>query len=222
MPTAKPRYDPDGSWKVRKYDDASWKALHTRVQKELRPYYPEKNASADPTFGHPAAAWATGLLEAAHTEVSTTLWLGRRLTSAELRAEQADILKTLEKAEQCLSYLSDDLNIMLDVDVLDCRDKIRNLIPSIVATEAIIGKRPRAKKLRDVQRKAAERMAICILRMLNDDGISAAATAHTHLGYVSDAVKILKIIGDALGLRLAEATWKSVIIEAKRVMPVGR
>jgi hypothetical protein len=219
MPTAKPRYDPIGSWRVKTYDDASWKALHVRVQRELRRYYPDQNATVDPEFGHPADAWATSLLEAAHTEVSITLHLGRRLTNAELHAEQADILKTLKKAEQCLTDLSDELNIMLglDVEVLDCRDKIRELIPRIAATDDIIRKRPRAKKLQDSKSTAADRVAKCVLPILTAEGISAAATANLVYEQASDAVRVLKILGDALDLKLAEATWKRVIGKAKRI-----
>ena len=112
MPTAKPRYDSDGTWKYRTYTEASWNALTKRVQKELRRYYPDKNATSDPSFGHPADDWAIGLLNVAHDEISMTNWLSRRLTNEELRAERADILKILNRADKSLSNLSHDLSVL--------------------------------------------------------------------------------------------------------------
>lgn len=59
------------------------------------------------------------------------LWLRKGLTNEELKAERKDLLNTLNKADNCLSKLSHDLDIMfgVDADVLDCRDKIRELVP---------------------------------------------------------------------------------------------
>ena len=37
-------------------------------------------------------------------------------------------------------------------------------------------------------------------------------------GQVSDAIKILKVLGDAQGLRLKHSTWKRVVGEAKSVL----
>jgi hypothetical protein len=224
MPTAKPPYDGDVTWKYRTYDEAQWRELDIQVQKKLRPLYPDQTAIADPTFGHPADEWATVLLNVAHDEISMAKWRGRRRTNEQLRAEQEDVLKILKKAERCLGNLSQDLAKTLDqdADVLGCRDEIRKLIPRIEATTSKLGTLPRARKAQDVDHEAAINAARRILPILNADGIPGAATANTDLGRVSNAIKILKIIGDSLGLTLAEATWKGVIIEAKRVMPVGR
>lgn len=224
MPTAKPRYDGGGDWKRRLYGEAEWEKIGERIRKKLRRFYPDKNAKADPPFGHPADGWANGLLSEAHSAVSMMLWLRRRLTNAELQAERKDLLRTLNKADKCLSNLSHDLDIMLgvDADVRGCRDKVRELIPRVKATEDAIAKLPKAKKLRDAQHDAAVEMAIRVLRELKKCGVSTAATADTDLGYISDAVKILKILGDEIGLTLAETTWKNVIIKVKPSLPIRR
>lgn len=221
MPTAKPRYDSGGDWKNRQYTEAEWEELKERLRKKLRDFYPDKNAEADPTFGHPADSWVNCLLAEADSAVSLMLWLRLRLTNEELRAERKDLLSTLNKADKCLSNLSHDLDIMLgvDADVLGCRDKIRELVPRIEAAEAAISRLPRARKLSDAQHQAAVEMAIRVLRILKSYGISPAATADADLGYFSDAVRILKIIGDELGLALAESTWKDAIIKAKQSVP---
>lgn len=218
MPTAKPHYDSGGKWKHRRWSEVEWEEVQKRLQEKLRPFYPDKNAKADPPFGHPADGWANFLLSEAWGAVSMMLWLRRRLTNEELRAERKDLLSTLNKADKCLSKLSHDLDNMLgvDADVLGCRDKIRELIPRVEATEATIAKLPRAKKLRDAQHDAAVEMAVRVLRVKNH-GLSTAATADAGLGYFSDDVQILKIIGDEIGLRLAETTWKDIILEAKKL-----
>ena len=224
MTTPKPRYDSDGSWKNRQYDEAGWEKVKERLRRDLRPFHPDKNAQATPPFGHPADTWANILLAESEDVLSLEQWLFRRLTKAELRAEQADILKTLKKAERCLGRLSYDLDIMLgvDADIRGCCDKIRELTPRLEAAEATINQLPRAKKLRDIQHDAAVEMAVRVLRILKNDGISIAATANKDSPRASNAVRILKIIGDAIGLPLSEVTWKDIIIEAKPSIPPRR
>lgn len=236
MPTAKSRYDSGGEWKYRHYDEAEWEELKNKLRVKLRGFYPDKSAEdgdvgadteaqagfdsvqANPTFGHPADAWVNSLLAEAEGAVSMMLWLRLRLTNEELRAERQDLLNTLNKADKCLSTLSHDLDIMLgvDADVLGCRDKIRELVPRIEAAEAAISRLPRARKLSDAQHQAAVEMAIRVLRILKDYNISTAATADVNFGYISDAVRILKIIGDELGLVLEPLTWRGIIIKAKQ------
>lgn len=224
MPTATPRYDSDGSWKTRQYSEEEWEAISERIRKKLRRFYPDKNAKPDPPFGHSADGWANGLLDDAESAVSMMLWLSRRLTNEELRAEKDHALATLKKADQCLSNLSHDLNIMLGVaaDVLGCRDKIREIMPRLEAAGVAIDRLPKAKKPRDAQHAAAVEMAIRVLRVLKAYGVSTAATAGADSGRTSDAVQILKIIGDEIGLPLAETTWKNIIIKAKPSLPVRR
>ncbi len=221
MPTAKPRYDGDGSWKHRHFNNAEWEELKQRTREKLRPYYPDKDAMTNPTFGHPADGWADYLLSESNNAVSQVLWLLLRLTNEELRAERNDTLATLKKADECLSKLSHDLDIMLgvDADVLGCRDRLRELIPRFAATAAAIGRLPRANKLSDAQHEAAVEMAVRVLRILKDVRIPPAETADADLGRASDAVQILQILGDGLGLRLAQTTWKNVIKKAKATAP---
>ena len=224
MPTARPRYDGGGAWKTRQFGEDEWEAIGKRVREKLRRFYPDKNAKAEPPFEHPAYGWANGLLYEAENAVSMTLWLSRRLTNAELRAERDHALVTLKKADQCLSNLSHDLNIMLgvDADVLDCRDRIREIVPRLKAAAADIDRLPKAKKQKDAQHAAAVEMAIRLLRDLEACGVSTAATAGADARRPSAAVQILKIIGDEIGLILKEATWKGIIIKAKPSLAIRR
>jgi hypothetical protein len=218
MVRARAVYDTDGSWKYRQFDSNEWEALKTRVQAMLRPLFPGGDAKEDPTFGHPADEWANELLSDAEDAVSKTLWLRRRRTNAELRAEHDDLLKALDKAANRLGMVSLDLEKLFcnDVDLLGTRDKINELIHQIQGSTAKIAKLRRATNLKDAQSAAAVEMAIRCLRILKRHGGKAAATADATFGYASGAVKMLKIIGDEIGLRLAEATWKRVIAQAKK------
>lgn len=221
MPTAKPRYDSGGVWKSRHYGESEWEELKVRLRKKLWDFYPDKNAEADPTFGHPVDSWVNYLLAEAEGAVSIMLWLRLRLTKEELRAERKDLLNTLNKADECLSKLSFDLDIMLgvDADVLGCRDKIRELVPRIEAAETSISQLPRAKKLSEAQHDAAVEMTIRVGRVLNREGITVSASGDAYFGYTSEAIQILKIIGDEIGIELAPLTWRDIIIEAKQSAP---
>lgn len=218
MTRAKPAYDTDGSWKHRQFDSTEWESLKKRLLIKLMPFYPDKSAEEDPTFGHPAVEWTNYLLSESWSAVSMTLGLVRRRTNEELRVERDDLLQTLNKAVVCLSTVSHDLDIMFgaDADVLGTRDKINGLIPCIEDSKTKIANLPKANKSRDANHFAAVEMAIRALRVLKAEGGTTAATADKDLGYISDAVKILKIIGDELNLRLDETTWKKVIIKAKK------
>ena len=85
------------------------------------------------------------------------LWVGLRLTKEEMLAEQKALLKTLRKADEYLSSLSHDLNIMrgVEADVRGCRDMIRSLVPRVEAAAASINQLPTARRRRDVEHVAA-------------------------------------------------------------------
>jgi hypothetical protein len=222
MPTAKPQYDRDGRAKYRRYSQDEWDELHHRVRPKLKPFYKKRlddpdTCPDDSVFLNPADEWASCLLEMAAGEVSTAGWLHRRLSNEELRAEQADVVKALEKAIVCLTEMSEDFSVLLptDVDHLESRDKLRDLVPHVVAAREKIGAGGKAKTPRQVQYEAAKRIIIGITPLLRERNIPVSATAQKDFGEVSDAIKILRIIGTALGLSLAETTWKGLIIETK-------
>jgi hypothetical protein len=221
MARAKAQYDTDGSWKYRKHTPESWESLGRRIRSKLRPFFPDKDAEDDPTFGHPADEWANALLIAADGAISLMYWLGRRHTNEELRAEHEDLLKTLNAAATKLGTVSHDLDILfgVDADLHGVRDAILKLIPYIEGGSAKIDQLPRARKMKDVQSRAAAEMALRCLRVMKGEGIKIAATADTYAGRASSAVRILKILGDELGLCLDESVWKRVVGNAKKAAP---
>jgi hypothetical protein len=218
MPTAKPRYDKDGAWKYRKFSAVQWDVIGERLRGRLRQYYPDRNAIEDATFGHPSDGWVNSMLNEAHSAVSEVLWQSTRLTNEELRAEKMDVQKRLLKAVDCLSNLSHDFDIMLgvDADVLGCRDAIKEILRRVEAAESKIALLPKARKPADAQRDAAIEMAIRVLRVLKSEGGTIAATADAAQKYTSDAVMILKIIGDEVGLIFQPSTWAGHIKNARK------
>ncbi|MBV8048769.1 MAG: hypothetical protein JO171_16590, partial [Paludibacterium sp.] len=160
---------------------------------------------------------ANNLLSEANSAVSTVLWLTQRLTNEELRAEQQDVIRTLKRADSCLSDLSHDLDILLgtDADVLGCRDQIRKLAAQVEKAAGKIGALPTAPKTASAKSAAAVEMSIRVLRLLKATGIKISETADSANKYTSDAVLILKAIGDELGLVFAPLTWKSHIKSAR-------
>ena len=219
MAKPKPRYDDHASWKTRQFDGPEWDALQVRIQKKLRPFYPDADAVIDPTFGHPADAWANGLLHDAEGGASMMLWLRRSLPKEEQRAEIEDLLRTLRKAAKCLGTVSFDVARKIDIsaDVLGCRDKILELIPFVEAVSPVIEKMPQAMKLADAQHDAAMEMTIRVLHTLEASGVSIAATANKKTKSASQAVKILKAIGDEIELVFAESTWRDKVLKARKL-----
>lgn len=186
------------------------------VHRRLKPYFPGDDTK-DPTFGEPSAEWAAVLINIANDELSLMLGWGLKLTNAEMQAELSGVMGALEKAQDRLGRLSLGLDVMLgaDVDVIEYRDKIGELLEKFRPIEAMIPRRPRVRRVNEVRFAAAKRMAVYVLRRLHEDGIKVSSTVDEYHGTVSDAVKILKILGDALSVPLSERTWKKAIISVR-------
>jgi hypothetical protein len=283
MARAKPAYDTDGSWKSKDFSPEEWDAITVALQQKLRPYSPDENPPVDEIFGHPADEFANVLLAAAVSGSTAMLYIRRRLTNEQLRAELKDLLRKLERAEKGLSRLaidsginvgskvtvracirhlticveflgkaSLDLNSLLDPDggLLDGRDKLERAAIDLAAcldnpgrsrnceadlsgcgdvivflkrhlekASLQIANTRRAAKIADAQHDAAVEMAVRVLHALKGYGVPLSATAGAYDGHTSIAVKILKIIGDKLRLRLAETTWRDKIRAARESSP---
>jgi len=200
------------------------------------------------------------------------------VSTAEIRAEHKDLLKSLRAAEGKLHNLSAGLNSILnslrplakklrnlsqdlerflglDATPLDCADQIEEFVghvssimettsdmrkakklvskPHAVAVESairtmaqhvdaaaeVVAKVSKSKKLQDRQSAVIVESTIRILRVLKQYQIPAAATGDSYFPYTSNAVRILKLIGDDLGLIRSKLTWRDIISEAKEQAP---
>ena len=221
MPTPKLRLDADASYRHKKFrfTPYQWYTMENNVQNQLRPFYPDKQAKACPFLWDQADDWASHLLHTAYEAIDSELWYRQRLTNEQLRVEIKFFLSILEKKGKCHIPLSHDLIPLIGDCDLDYYNIDHTFIPHLQNALSKIGKLPRATKEQDARYEAAVEMTIRVLHILKDWGIPLAATADPDSGYYSDAVKILKIIGDQLTFELKGTTWKDYIIEAKKRTP---
>jgi hypothetical protein len=229
MTTAKPRYVGDGAGKLPRDFTYALKSI-------LQTYYPQQAPIACPHFGQPADVFVNEVLAAARPSIAELMWLTMDLTKQELRAEQVDILNCLKTARNKLRTLSTPLSVLLDIeaDPLEAADNLDALICQMEPNVLKIDELPK-KRLKGGKHDIAVEMTICVSRVLNTYGICISAThsSYTRMAditdsaydgndvsqYTSDAVKILKAIGDDIGLKFVEPTWRDIIIEAKSIDP---
>ena len=217
MPTAKARYLGDGTGsQPRDFSD--------RLRATLRKFYPDQKAVDDPVWGHPGDNFVEEILAETRWATAELHWHTFTLTRQEIRAEHADLLKTLTTTRDKLRSLSTDLDRLLGVtaDPLGCADAMTVLIEKVEAAEPLIDRLPSKAKAADAQHDVAVELAIRVLPILERYGCSTGATGSAYYDHSSDAVQILKAIGDDIGLVRAELTWRDAIIAVKKAAPPGQ
>jgi hypothetical protein len=144
-----------------------------------------------------------------------------------LRAELADLRRSLSAAVGKLRKLSPAVDRALasataggasglDADPMTCADDLEKLIGFIDAAVDSKGTRKRSSKLSDRRHAIAVELTARVLPVLKDYGLRVSATAEQGRGRGSDAVLILKQIGDDIGLPFANVTWRDAIIASKK------
>jgi len=216
MPSAKAAFDGDDDWKNPNLSAEKLDRIIARLSEELRPFFPNKSAVESEIYGNPADAWVASSVSEARSAIVSTFGLGLRLTNQQLLVEQKEIFTLLKKVAHALESVSPDVDRLFGVkaDVLGTRDKIMELLPHVEASQTRIKALPKALKRNEVERAAAVEVAVRVLRIFKDRGGRISATADADTDQVSDAVKILKIMGDELGLCFSMATWKKTVISA--------
>lgn len=202
---------------------------------KLRALYPHQ-ADTCPVFGHPADAFVEVLLIEGYWLAGALGATKLFLTKEEARAECDALLKDLRGAHMKLLNLSTDFDNMLgqDADPRGCADSIALMIKCAESAWSNTNlRKKRARKPAEWQHHVALDFAGRIAIVLRDYEINPSATVSTYLRalditqskntgtedaseYVSDAVKILKLIADDVGLVLAESTWRDTLAEAIR------
>jgi len=213
MPTDKVNYKGDGAGQL--IPDFS-----DELKQQLRKYCPDKDAESDPVFGHPADEFVNILLSEAWQAKAALHWLKYSSTKGEIRAVQANLLKSLETARDKLRTLPTDFDRLLgvDADPLGCADKIDEMIQKVMNSGELIESLPdklKAKKPGEKKREIAVNLALNIIRILKDYGLPISATVDEYEN-VSNLVSMLKSIGDDMGLKREVNTWKSIIADAKK------
>lgn len=136
----------------------------------------------------------------------------QELGKEQLLVELKNILESAEKLADKLTKMSDELAILLPIeaDPKEARDLIEALLLHLKAAYTRIEELPRKPKPNERLRSIAEELAINCLHLLQQYGITCTAYADDN-GNASPAIKILKIIGDEIGLVNELATWKVLI-----------
>lgn len=212
MPSAIARYTGDGSGKMAR-------AFSAGLRKTLRSYYPQQNAATCPYFGHPADTFVERVLNAASNAAADMMWQESNVTRQELRAEQKNVLESLKATQGKLRKLSLPLSALLvnGADPKAVADSLEIIICQIEATTHTIEALPRRMRPDEAQNKIALDMAICVLPILEEYGLNTGATFDKDVTAPSDAVVILKAIGDDIGLVLNECTWRDIIAKSKNI-----
>lgn len=227
MAREKARYVGDGAGKVvDQFEPFVWDAL----RKHYRPYFNREQVGVarevaegfdDPAWREAEAAdeFISELLAASYPlKVELRQFKESALKKGELKAERADLLKSLEAAREKLETLrmklrsvSEDLNRVLGFDtaVLDTADCLEVLEATLKAA----GDRLDAAEDRPRARVFSCRIANELIEVVSavDLEIKGSASAPQ----VRPSLSVLKCIGDAIGLHLTLKTWANRISELR-------
>lgn len=184
----------------------------------LRAFYTNKDAKADAIWGCPADDFVAAVLNEAHWAKATLHWQRHEVTNAEIRAEHADLLKVLTDGESKLRRLSPDFAriLSIDADPIGVANQLTLMIKALRDAAEPIRNLGRQKKFQQKQNDVAVELAVRVLRVLTEYEIKPSATATPDYDTASDAVKILKLIGDDMKFVKAETTWRDIIAAANK------
>ena len=205
MARPKALYLGDGAGKMpRKFSD--------KLKKTIRDFYPNQDADTDPTFGHPADEFVNEVLAEVRWAADELISQKLAITKQDLRAELADLLNTLESAQEKLRNLSPDVDLILgiDADPLGVADSLDALITQVSAANTIIDEQQQKDRLIQIQHDIAVEMAFRVFHVLQASKVPVPTTSG------SVAMRILAAVGNEIGLRLADSTWLKIIAKAKK------
>lgn len=213
MPTAKPRYI--------KIQDLEFGLVSDALRLKLQEYCPAVHAAEKLPWGSASDEFARRLVAEAHGTLTRLKWHSVDLTKQEIRATQLDLMKRLEELSDDLRALPVELNRLLPPDVHPeiCADEAEKLHRHLQTIGNAIDSLPTGKRIVERQSDVAVELTVRVLDVLNMYGITASATANTSLESCSLAAKVLKSIGDAIGLHKDLVTWRGNITRAKKLSP---
>ncbi len=147
-------------------------------------------------------------------------WQTQEINRQEMRAEAADLGKVLADAEEKLRSLSSDFDRLLgvDADPLGTADNIAALRRQVEQGGAQIKKLPRSQTLLDRQHDVAVGMAVRVGSALLHFGVDVTGSGGAYFNDLSPAARVFKAIGDDIGLRYADTTWRDTASKAARLM----
>lgn len=190
------------------------------LKTELRTFFPDQDAIICDVWGHPADMFVEHILGVARWAIGEMKSHKGDITRQEIRAEYADLLKTVTAACGKLRNLSPDFERLLigvDADTLECADAIQKLITHLEVAKPQIDSLPTMRKHTEKMHIVAVELSVLVFRELTQYGISIGATASKEYGTSGNGLKILKAIGDDIGLIFEPVTWRNIVAEGKQL-----
>jgi hypothetical protein len=144
------------------------------------------------------------------------------LTKQDIQAECDSVSATLQQARDKLLGLSPDFDNLLGVnaDPIGCADALSDMLQRVEDASRLIALLPSKPKPNKTQHVIAVEMATRVLSVAKANGMKISGSGGTHYGGTSsEAAKLLKKIGDEVGLSMAPLTWRNIISEVKKGNP---
>lgn len=195
----------------------------SEFKRSLREFYPDKESKEDPIWGHPADTFVSEILTIAAQATSALYHMQGDTTSEEKKLEYSDLLKTLKEAEAKLRGISLDLERLLpiDADTLGCADQIGKLLEYLNDANSLVVGLPRSGRPEQKFNPILKEMTAQILSLLSEtfEMNHKSWVDPTDGTNMSDTVKVLKLIGDEIGLGYSPNTWRKFIDESRKTTP---
>ena len=141
------------------------------------------------------------------------------LTRQDAVAEYNDIIGAAKKLRDKLRKLSPDCDSLLgvDVDPLMCAHVLDDFIFKAEYAGLLSLRQHSKQKPNEAQHLIAVEMASRILAVARERGIKISGAGSSYYeNSTSPAAKLLKTVGDAVGLTFEDVTWRDIIIEIKK------
>ncbi len=192
-----------------------------KLKSSLRSFYPNEEVDPDPAWGDPADNFVASVLSEGEWLASELHWMKFETTTGGIRSEKTRLLNSLGKSVELLTNISPDFEYLLpiEVDILGYADTFKELIHHFECTEKEIEALPKSDKPSSKEKIIAIEATVRTLRVLAEHGIPPSETVHTEFEATSDAIKILKAIGDDIGFVRTPSVWKKNISAAKKIAP---
>lgn len=204
-----------------------------QLRERLRQYYPAKNAFEEDSrdeeekekdefrrasaWGDPADDFVNKLLAASNWAASMIHHMQEDINNETLKAEYADLLKTLEDAEKKLRTISPALDRLISAaaEPENLADQIQEMIGYIVPVKPRVDNMPRAMRPEQKKIPFAKEMVVLVFEVLDEYGIKPIASEGADGdNNMANAIKILAAIGREIGLSYDPQTWRRHIEEA--------
>lgn len=202
---------------------------------ELKAICPNQAPPLD-AWGSPADEFASRLCVEAREASSYLFAQEQDITKGQIRAECNDLLKSLKTVNNKLKLASEklrkispglDRQLSIESDPIGCAELMDNCSKTLtIFIGHLHDAVPKIELLQKSENTSTKdrlisiELAINVLRILKEYGIPASEYASSvDQSYKSQAVTILKTIGDRIGLARATTSWRDIIGEAKKQDP---